>query len=386
MIDRTIKAYKAPQALKAQLLEAVLYFCERDDIAIRRLAIEQCRSLLRKSMPYFLHASVAVFQSILHRVDGDVAKSEAVIRDFLWKGPKPETRRDHALRGRLHIAQIDNKIKCADDDVAQLIYNWKAEHPLSSLDVEVTSRLQSAAARFFQSIGDYEAAIESLEQFLSLHGAKPIRPNSRRLLVARLADMYCEMQGFARTLEVLAPELDDVSESDRRRRPYRRLNLSMVEAKIGLGEIDVAISVLQAIGSLFPEDPDNVHDQQLHMRKAIAEARIAHMISPAEEAVRLWKVALEEVERMYTIKEKEGFCAAIVYLSLAHAQLTEGDREGARHSWATGAEILQTEKCEFWIPIASTAWLHRVITEVHQMQGWSLRMMLPGGRPDMVWS
>lgn len=339
-------------------------------------------------MPYYLHASVALFQSILCRVDGDVVKSETVIRDFLRKGPKPGTRLDHALRGRLHISQIDNKIKCFDDDVPLVIYNWTAEHPLSTLDVEVTSRLQSAAARFFQSIGDFEAAIESLEQFLSLNAAKPIRTNSRRLLVARLADMYCEMQGFSRTVSILDAELNGVSESDRKRRPFRRLTLAMVEAKIGLGEWNVAKSMLQGLHGFLPSDPDNMHDQQLHMRKIIAEARIAHLTSTHyNEAVHMWKLALQEAGQMNTLKGRGGFCAAIIYMSLAHAQLLQArDRDGARHSWATGAEILQREKCDFWIPIASTTWLHKIVTEVHRLQGWSLRMMLPGGKPDMVWS
>ena len=377
-----------PHALKSQVLEATLYFCERDDVAIRHQAVEQSKSLLRKSMPYYLHASVALFQSILHRVDGDVIKSESVIRDFLWKGPKPKTRRDHALRGRLHISQIDNKIKCFDEDVPQLIYDWKAEQPLSSLDVEVTCRLQSAAARFFQSIGNFEAAIESLQQFLSLNRAGPLRANSRRLLVARLADMFCEMRQFASTVEILEPELSIISDSDRRRRPFRRLTLALVEAKIGLGMWDEAWLLLQGLNDVLPPKPDNIHDQQLHIRKIIAEARVTHVTcTDCNQAIQVWKSALQEIGQMYTLKAKNGFCAAIIYLSLAHAQLTQGgDRDGSRHSWATGAEVLSGEKCEFWIPIASTTWLQRIVTEVHQIQGWSLRMMLPGGRPDMIWS
>lgn len=321
-------------------------------------------------------------------MDGDTVRSEMVIRDFLCKGQKPMTRRDHALRGRLHISQIDNKIKCSDGDVSDFIYNWKAEQPLSSLDVEVTSRLQGVAARFFQSVGDFGAAIDSLKQLLSLNEAKPIRANSRRLLVSRLADIYCEMQEFARPVEILGPELHSVADADRLRRPFRRLTLALVEANIGLGLWNTARSLLQELDAFLPLKPDDMYDQQLHMRRIIAEARIKHMTSThSDEAVRLWKLALQEVEQMNALKGKGGFCAAIIYLSLAHAQLLRGgDRDGARQSWATGAEILRVERCEFWIPIASTTWLHRVVSEVHQMQGWVMQMMLPGGRPDVIWS
>lgn len=379
--------------MKIQILEATLYFCERDDVALRYLAVERSRSLLSKSMPYYLHASVVLFHSILCRNDGDVIRSEALIRDFLCRGPKPETRRDHAIYGRLHISQVDNKIKCWTGDVPVLIYNWRAEQPLSSLDVEVTSRLQGTAARFFQSIGDFTAASASMEQFLSLGGAKPIRANTRRLFAGRLADIYCEMNDFVRSVKILDPELRGVPDAERQRRPFRRLALAMVEVKIAIGQLDVARSILGELDHLVPREPDNVHDQQLHMRRIIAEARIAHLTTTSTDSSRetadvqkLWLGVLEEVAKMHTLKGKDGFCAAVIYLSLAHYQLLYGsDVDGARCSWDAAAEILKTEQCEYWIPIVSTSWIYKVATEVHQRQGWPLRMMRPDGKSDMTW-
>ncbi|KAF5563623.1 ABC multidrug transporter [Fusarium phyllophilum] len=201
-------------------IEAVLYFCERDSLAIRRAAVKQAKLLLRKSMPYYLHASVVLFRSIIYRVDGELAKSEAHIRDFLWRGPRPSTRRDHALEGRLHISQMENKIKCYDTDVPSFAYNWEAQQPLSTLDMEVTSRLQSTAARYFQSIGDFDAARTSLEQFLSLGRIKPLPTNSRRVLLGRLADVYCEMGDYVKAMKMLEPELDYINSSDRIRRGF----------------------------------------------------------------------------------------------------------------------------------------------------------------------
>ncbi|KAL7759098.1 hypothetical protein ACKLNR_011525 [Fusarium oxysporum f. sp. zingiberi] len=151
ILERLLKKCKISASLRTHVIEAVLYFGERDSIAIRHAADKQAKLLLRKSMPYYLHASVVLFRSILHRVDGELAKSEAHIRDFLWRGPRPTTRRDHALEGRLHISQMENKIKCYDTDVPSFAYKWEAKQPLSTLDMEVTFRLQSTAARYFQS-------------------------------------------------------------------------------------------------------------------------------------------------------------------------------------------------------------------------------------------
>lgn len=385
LLEKTLKRNKVSALLKCYVLDSILYFSERDSVAIRRTAVEQARKLLRNSMPYYLHASVALFQSTLYRLDGDLARSEARIRDFLWKGPQPMTRRDHALRGRLHISQIENKIKCYDNDVPSSIYKWEAEHPLSALDTEVTSRLQTAAARFFHSIGDFGAARISLEQFLSLNMAKPIRVGTHHLIVSRLADIYCEMKEYAKAIEILQPELDSVNEPNSKRRSFRRLLLALVEAYIGLGRLEASELVLKNLEDAEPHELDDLYDHQLHMRRLLAAARIAHLRPNCDEAVLRWEFALQRVEFMHTLKSNRGFTAAMIYLSLAHAQLTVGNRDGGRHAWATGIEILKTEKCEFWIPLVPTIWLQRIVTEIHQLQGWSIRMILPGGRADMTW-
>ncbi|KAH6661797.1 hypothetical protein F5X68DRAFT_252125 [Plectosphaerella plurivora] len=373
---RALQAFNIEASFRIPTIEAVLYFCERDSVDIRHLALEEAKGLLRKSMPYYLHASVTLFRSVLHRLDGDFVKSEAVIRDFTFRGPRPETRRDRALLGWLHISQVDNKIRCYDNDVSSYIYKWSAEQPF-------------AAARFFQSIGEFGMARASLEQFMALNSeSRPLRPTTRQLLVCRLADVYCEMGEHSMAMDIVGPELDSVIASDRPRRVVRRLLLALAEANIGLERLDAAEELLAEARCVMPETPHDLWDEQLHMRMFITAARIVHMrpgVNPAE-AVSSWRSALEEVGRMSTLKARGGFTAAMVYLSMAHAQLAANDRDGARVSWATGTQILTTELCEFFIPIAPTKWLHQIATEVRELQGWSCRVKLPGGRQDLTWS
>lgn len=335
-------------------------------------------------MPYYLHASVVLFRSILYRVDGELAKSEAHIRDFMWRGPRPTTRRDHALEGRIHISQMENKIKCYDNDVPSFAYKWEAEQPLSTLDMEVTFRLQSTATRYFQSVGDFDAARGSLEQFLSLDLIKPIRANSRGVLISRLADVYCEMGEYPRALEILESELNRLDNASRKRRGFRKLVLALVEANIGMARLDTAESTLQELMGELPPGPDDVHDQQLYMRILLASARIAHLRSEPGEAMLRWTSALEQVKHMHPLGSSGGFIAAVCHLSLAHTQLSIGDKDGAHRSWTTGLKILAIEKCEFWIPVVPTAWLLKVAADVYHSQGWPFRMMLPGGKPDIT--
>ncbi|CAG9944806.1 unnamed protein product [Clonostachys rosea f. rosea IK726] len=385
VFEKLLKSYTVSALLRLQVLEGILYFCERDSVMIRRVAVEQARSLLRKPMPYYLHSSVVLFQSILYRIDGDLAKAEAQIRDFMWRGPSVVTRRDHALLGRLHISLIENKIKCYDSDVPSFIYKWEAKQPLSTLEIEVTSRLQTAASRFFQSVGDFSAARISLEQFLSLNTTKPIRSGTRHIIAGRLADMHCERKEYSQALHLVQAELKSVEDSERQRRSFRRLLLASVEANIGLNRLDAAGALLKELCNTVPLKLDDLHDQQLHMRHLLAEARVTHMRPNIEEAISRWKFALQEVERMHTLKSRRGFIAAMIYLSMAHAQLSIGDRDSGRHSWAMGVEILRSEICEFWIPVVPTIWLPWVVSEIHAWQGWSFRMALPGGKPDITY-
>ncbi|KAF9876777.1 hypothetical protein CkaCkLH20_05623 [Colletotrichum karsti] len=384
-MDRAITTYKVQSSLRTQVIDAILYYAERDSVAMRRVAVEKAKTFLRKSMPYQYHASVVLFRSNIYRIDGEFAKSEALIRDFVWRGPHPSTRFDHALLGRLHISQVENKIKCYDNDVSSFIYKWQAEQPLSTLDIEVTFRLQSTAARYFHSIGDFDATRDSLEQSLSLDNTKPIRRNTRRLLVGRLADIYCNMREYSKAVDLLRPELDETTDAERPRRGFRRLLLASLEASIGLMRLDDAEAAVKELAGYEPAAIDNLHDQQLHMRLLVAAARIAHL-DPGRRggAVALWERALEDVQRMHTIGSGGGFTAALIYLSLAHARLAAGDRDGARRAWATGAEILRTESCEFWLPTVPNVWLQSIARDVHETQGWTFRMMQPGGRPDVT--
>ncbi|KAH7150143.1 hypothetical protein B0J13DRAFT_594555 [Dactylonectria estremocensis] len=385
LLDRAIEKRKIPLLLKNHVIEALLYFSERDSFILRRIAIERARLLLRKTMPYSLHASVALFQSILYRLDGDLDKSDTRIREFLSKDKTPVTRLDNALMGRLHISQIENKIQRCEDDVASCILEWHGEHPLSSFEIEVTRRLQSTAAMFFQSTGDFQTARASLEQYLFLSPAEPIRVNTRRLIVGRLADIYCELLDYGKAAELLRPELASLTDSDKCTRPVRRLLLASIEEKIGHDRLDIAESILQDLVSFEPPSFDEMTDQSLHMRRLMAAARTAHERLDFEEALERWRFALGRMDQVPAFKSMNSFIAGIIYLSMAHAQLHLGDDEGGRQSWAIAAEIFRSEKCQYWIPVAATIWLRKIVNAVFQLKGWPFRMMLPGRKPDMTW-
>ncbi|KAF4470244.1 hypothetical protein FALBO_2853 [Fusarium albosuccineum] len=383
LLDKATDRKRIPVSLKPQIIDALLFFSERDFFAIRCVAVERARSFLRKSMSYYYHASVTLFESIMLRLDGHLDKSDAKIKDFMEEYNDTGTRCDNALLGRLHISNIENKIHRYDTDVASCMYQWEGIHPLSTFEIEVTRRLQGTAARFFHSVGDFQTAQASLEQHLWLNSTKPIRPNTRLLIVTRLAEIHCELHDFEKALQVLQPELDGIPQ--KKGRPFRRLSMVMVEAYIGLGSLDPAESILQQLLDVEPPELDDINDQMLHMRRLILVARVAHERLYFDQALHLWQLTLQMMEQLSIFKARHPWIAAIIYLSMAHLQLTLGDAQGGRLSWDAAVEISMRERYEYVIPILATGWLRKVVGAIHQEQGWPFRVMLPGGKPDMTW-
>ncbi|CAI6093635.1 unnamed protein product [Clonostachys chloroleuca] len=385
LLDKALERPKTAASLRCQVLDAILYFCERDSLAIRRRAVERARVLLVKSVPYYLHASVALFQSLLCRMDVDLVQSDFVIRDFLCKSRPPVSRRDDALRGRLHISHIENMIQRFDDDVASSIYEWQGTHPLSALEIDVTRRLQGLAAKFFQSIGDFEKSRDSLEQYLSLNPSEPITVRMRRPIVSRLTDTHCEIGDYHRAFKLIQPEIANIAEKEKRSRPVRRLLLASVEASIGQVRLDEAESTLLELAEAEAPGPDDLTDQLMHMRGVIARARVAHERLDFREAIRRWSFALEENARLEQFNQRYQFTAAVLHLSLAHAHLSAGDETSGRQSWDIAAGIVKTQRCEFWLPVVASQWLRKMVNSIHEMTGWPFRIMLPGRKPDLTW-
>jgi tetratricopeptide (TPR) repeat protein len=336
-------------------------------------------------MPFHLHASTALFQSIICRQDGDLIKSNAVINDFVLQNFLPITRLDHAILGRLHISHVENKIQQYDDDVVSVLYNWQGQHPLSQLEAEVTRRLQVVASKFLLSIGDFEAAKASLEHYLALNLSEPQRTNTHRLIVGRLAETYNELQDFDQAIQTIEPHLDKIDESRTMGRPDRRLRLAFIEANIEKGIFEHSGAILAEVAASEPPDKDDVVEQILTVRRLIAEARTMHLQCQYDKALTCWKDIQKAIDGFQQFKSRYYFVLAVVHVSIAHAQLSIDNDQDAERSWCEAIEILKKNRCEFCLPGFATLWLRRLVKDIHQSRGWLFRMMLPGGKPDFTW-
>jgi hypothetical protein len=111
LLDKLTPQGMIPLPLRNHVLEALLVVAEKGPLNARRIEAERAGMLLCKSAPAHLHASVALFQSIVCRLDGDFTGSDNKIKTYLKLNLQPVSRRDHALAGRLHLSTVENMIQ-----------------------------------------------------------------------------------------------------------------------------------------------------------------------------------------------------------------------------------------------------------------------------------
>lgn len=282
------------------------------------------------------------------------------------------TRRDYALAGRLHLSRVENMIQRHDRGIAKVMFKWEPLKPLSPLESDTNRRLLLATAKFFQSIGKFATARDSLRKCQELPSTK-----DRPLIVSRLADIYCELDEYGKAHAIAESEIDIMKRHRKQGRLLRRLGLSSVEADIGQGRLETAERSLEELVNVETKHRLDINDQLLRVRALMARARISHYQGQYVEALGRWRMALHDARQHASFKNGRGFTTAIIYLSIAHAQLKTGDRQGGRQSWEFAVGILRNERCDYWIPTVATKWFSRIVNEVRDLQGWPVCIMAP---------
>ncbi|OAA65305.1 Cation/H+ exchanger [Niveomyces insectorum RCEF 264] len=443
---------KMPLPLRVQAIDALLFFAERDLYAIRSAAVERARSLLLPSMDFYYHASVTLFESIMLRLKSRFDESNAVIRGFLDGDKMPGiqsqsavTPLQNALLGRLHVSWLENKIHCYDSDVGAVMYAWgeqsnRGSHMgLSSLEIEVTRRLQGTAAKYFHSVGDFDRARTSLEQHLLLLHTQSVRDNTRMLLTTKLAETHCELRVLDRATSLIQSELIRVPKERRTERPFRRLAMADLEVKLvqellpllderahasghrtGPGTVFFGLveRALAVLADAEPPELDDLNDQVLHMRRLLLVARVAHQRALWEDAVlekdppsgsttfqarssswtsviSAWSVALQQAQTLSVFAARHPWTPVVAYISIAHAhwRLSRGGRDpgdmedhraAAEAAWAQAAAISRVERCEYVLPTLAMVWVPLMITSVRREQpAWAFLAALAYHEPSI---
>ncbi|KAL8296021.1 hypothetical protein RB600_001487 [Gaeumannomyces tritici] len=354
-----------PSNLRDQVLEALLPFAEHGPVDVRHTAVERAENLLQQTTPLWLQSSVALYQSILMRLEGDFSGSDSKILGS--PGPSQGiNRREHALAGRLQLSLVENMLQRQNDQgSAAMLSDWQPIQPPSPLETDTNVRLLLTTTKFFQSVAMFSSARDSLEQALGLL----IPPKVRPLALARLADVYCELDLHDRASAIVEPEIEAMTKQEKRGRLLKRLILAAAEADIGRDRFGEAEARLEAMHDSKTTAPLDITDQLLRVRTLIAQARIPHYKHQFAEALRRWQIALADIQGHSSFENGRGFTSAIVHLSIAHAQLNTGDTQSGIRSRVLAMEILRVKKPDYWIPVIATKWLSKVSSEVYEMIG-----------------
>lgn len=294
------------------------------------------------------------------------------------------TRREHALVGRFHLSRIENMIQRLDRNITAVIYSWEPLRPPSPFEADTNRRLLLTTAKFFQSVGRFSIARDSLQNCLALSPHLLTSTKSRPLVVSRLADIYCELGEHARARAIVEPEINSMRQQGKRGRQLRRLILALVEVDIGQSRLKTAEELLEEAIDLETDAGLDINDQLLRVRALTARARIPHYQCQYSKALGRWRQVLHEVQQHSSFKHGRGFTTALIYLSMAHAQLSIGDKQGGRWSWESAMDIVRNEKCDYWIPVVATKWLSEISRGIMCLEGLPVRILTPEGL-ELTW-
>lgn len=345
-------------------LEAYLFFAEHGSLAIRRVAIEQVDELLEKSDSPNLHALAVLFKSILFRQDCNIAASEACLKRYAENASlqmQIKTPKYHAIMGRLHLSKVENMIHRKDPEAASLIHGgWEPTSWESTLELDTNYRMTLTATSYLSSRGCFPAAKEAYLECL-----KRQQSNNRRLLViAKLADVYCELNDLEAARALVEVEIKTLREQNRKGRLYRRLLLASIEVDLGQERYFDAIASLDEVLRLQPTKHLDITDEILSVRATMARARLATISNNHVSAINLWGSVLELCSHFSSFKENEGFIDAAALVSLAQAQIAIGNMDAAATVCDKATEILQRETMTYHIPCIAGSWFPCVTEQV----------------------
>ncbi|KAF4458363.1 hypothetical protein FALBO_14903 [Fusarium albosuccineum] len=348
------------------VLETILALAHHGTLEIRREACTYAKEFLKIPLPYHLRVSVILAQSVVCRLSGEIGESDGWLDGWQSQNLRPATPRDRALEGRITVSKLENMLQRQNWNGDAAVWLWEpGEHP-SPLEADTQRRRHQAMTRVFQSMGRFDMARESLEDSLRLAN---MPANDGHLLVSRLADMHCELGNFEKAESLAAAEIAKLVNLPKESRLLKRLNLALVEARIGREDLASATQQLQAMLTTNLREPFDIVDELLLVRALMAKARTSHLALEYEKAISEWVDVLRTTTQFASFKSGQGFTTAVIYLSLTHALLMIGNSEGAKSYFTLANDILETEKVDYWIPMAATGWFSKISTEIQRQAG-----------------
>lgn len=325
-----------------------------------------------------LQAEAIYETSVVLRLDGDIAGSSKLLRDFFDQCNRVTLLESQPVLGRLRLSQAANHIYNCDYELAHAInQTWIPSPSMASprmLDV-VWSQMH-LAGNIYRGEGQFEQARRCYEVCLK---AQDLRKSKRLCVLSQLTDIYVELDYQNQVNNILASEdllasakkhilpfLEHLRIGTTCSKGFRRLLLSLAEIEMRLHHREEAKKLLEEADSLYKNLSQlDIIDRLGHLRVYIGLARL----SPRDEKELAWWKALE-IGRKHHPQDEKVFVVALIYLYIARAQLCCNKEEESKLSLRYATKVRQQTRPSHLIPGTGTYLLHSVQEEIRLHGPW----------------
>ena len=341
-------------------------------------AVAQARKLSQEAGDPYLCMLVASRESSLLRMKGEILKSDEVLQDVMSRYIRHDgilmmpfgDLRCNAQAGKLIQSRAENLIFENDLEEAQReLDGWRPIHEASPSSMEkiVQVSINLTLGRLTKIQGHFERALSQLTPTFERIEAEDIDAGGwRRVLLASIGEIYCELGRPADAQRILNSEFDCMKlTKSQNMSSGLRLQLVLAESYFRDGSYDWSREVADTVRRVLERSREqNSISRRFHLRTWTIMARIAHMRDHWDEALEYWKESLKILDLMHDVS---GPSAAIVNFSIAHVLHKQGHVDESAEKEASARECLKSETARrYHFTGFDSYWRDTIISEFSQ--------------------
>ncbi|KAL6719971.1 hypothetical protein ACLMJK_001892 [Lecanora helva] len=364
--DKLARDTDTSEKVKRTLASMLISTSRFSDRAWKEDVLSRAKQLLQNENDEDLQAALTVRQSTLYRMYQRREDSQRMLEAFFHthvthdeNAKIANNARWNALRGELVISYAENLIQGSELATAKTeLLNWKPlQSPPSIMECLVLRLRNTNLARILREEGNFEEALTYLESLYEedLHDEHAEHKGPRRIIMSNMADVYCELNRPVEAINLVEPELKQMSEaSNDTISSGRRLQLCLAEGEIMSGRYREAEDTLQILKKTSEAiiSPDII-TLGVIFRTWSGLARIAHHQGDWIQALSHWKEALQAGKRC---KWDQDFPMNIVRYSMAHVLFELRNEEEALGCLQNARATFDEMGIKYWIVGLGTYW------------------------------
>ena len=381
-----LKSVAGCSTSRSDIAELYLSSSRFGDTTWKLEAVAQAKKLSLEVGDPYLCVLVASRESSILRMRGETLKSNEVLQVAMSKYiRKDETQRVafgdlgyHAQAGKLIQSRAENLIFVDDLEEAQRVLNeWSPSNDASPSSMEkiVQVSINLTLGRLSKIQGDFEKALSQLTPTLEWIEAEEIEAGGwRRVLLASIGEVYCELERSADAQFILISELDSMKLTrSQNMSSGLRLQLVLAESYLRAGSHDRSREIANTVKRVLERSKEHSSiTRRFYLRAWTILARIAHTREHWDEALDCWKKSLKILHLMH---DSSGPSAAVIEFSIAYALHKQGRVNESAEREALARDYLKSEKARrYHFTGLDSYWRDTTISELSQ---WTDPMVAP---------